>query len=147
MGARLKLDAVEVYTEGARTAARVQLSLNDDTRSGRGHAGASATAWQHAVAEATLAAVSAFVGNRFALFLDSVAEVRTGRHALIVVTMLMHDGNRETFLSGTAPITDHPHTAVARAVLHGLNRWLDPLVARTVPEAFRPQPPAGRHLH
>ena len=140
MAPRLKLDWVGCRTDAHRALARVQLSLDEDARAGTASAPVSETAWQRAVAEATLRAVSAFVGGAFVFTLDSVAEVRTGRHPLIVVTIVMHDGRREVFLSGTAPITDHPHAAVARAVLHGVNRWTELLLQREI----RPGPPADR---
>lgn len=143
MAPRLKLDWVDCRTDAYRALARVQLSLDEDVRAGTASAVMSETAWQRAVAEATLHAVSAFVGGAFVLTLDSVAEVHTGRHPLIVVTLLLHDGRREIFLSGTAPITDHPHAAVARAVLHGLNRWTEPLLQREI----RPAAPADRPGH
>lgn len=147
MPSRLKLDWVECRIDGPRTTARVQLSLGDAARTGQAAISDSDIAWQRATAEATLSAVLAFVGEAFGLSLDSVAEVRTGRHPLIVVTMLMQDGRGELFLSGTAPITDHPYTAVARAVLHGLNRWLEPLLERqTLPAPPRVER-AGRSIH
>ena len=140
MASRLKLDWVDCSADAHRAVARVQLSLDDDARTGAATAPMSETAWQRAVAEATLRAIAAFVGGASVFTLDSVAEVRTGRHPLIVVTIVMHDGRREVFLSGTAPITDHPHAAVARAVLHGLNRWTEPWLQREV----RPASPADR---
>lgn len=126
----MKLDGVECRTEGQQAVARVRLSLDDDVRTGTSSAPAAGSGWQRAVAEATLRAISAFVGGTVVFALDSVAEVRAGRHPLIVVTIVMHDGRREIFLSGTAPIKDHPPTAVARAVLHGLNRWTETLLER-----------------
>jgi len=147
MATRLKLESVEVRTDGPRMEARVELSLNDDLRSGSAHVETSDIAWQRAVAEATLRGIAAFSGSAFFLSLDSIAEVRTGRHPLIVVTMLMHDGRREVFFSGTAPITDHAYAAAARAVLNGLNRWLEPLLEREMlPEAARVER-EGRAVH
>ena len=146
MAPRLKLDWVDYRTEGQRALARVQLSLDEDVRAGGASVPVSETAWRQAVAEATLRAVSAYVGGSFALTLDSVAEVRTGRHPLIVVTLIMHDGHREVFLSGTAPIMEHPHAAVARAVLHGLNRWVEPLLRREIRPAL-PEDRLGQVIH
>lgn len=146
MPSRLKLDRVECRTEAHRVTARVELSLDEDARVGTVSVSGSASAWQRAVAEATLHAVSAFVGGGVVFTLDSVSEVRNGRYPLIVVTIVMHDGRREVFLSGTAPTGEHPHAAVARAVLHGLNRWLEPLLEREL----RPAPPAvqpGQTIH
>lgn len=144
---RLKLESVEVRTDGSRLEARVKMSLNEDLRTGSAEAQASEDAWQRAVAEATLRGISSFAGSGFFFSLDSVAEVRSGRHPIIVVTMLMHDGHREVFFSGTAPITDHAYAAAARAVLNGLNRWLEPLLDREIlAEAPRIER-EGRALH
>ncbi|MDQ7843154.1 MAG: hypothetical protein QN141_02290 [Armatimonadota bacterium] len=128
----MRLDGVECRTEGRQVVARVRLSLDDDVRTGSSSAPAVGTGWQRAVAEATLQAVAAFVGGGVAFTLDSVTEIRTGRHPLIVVTIVVHDGRREVFLSGASRIKDHPPTAVARAVLHGLNRWTEFLHERDI---------------
>ena len=147
MTTRLRLESVEVRTDGSRLEARVKMSLNEDVRTGSAHAEASEDAWQRAVAEATLRGIAAFAGGAFLLSLDSVAEIRTGRHPIVVVTMLMHDGHREVFFSGTAPITDHAYAAAARAVLNGLNRWLEPLLEREIfPEVPRVER-EGRAVH
>lgn len=146
MPSRLKLDRVECRTEAHRVTARVELSLGEDARAGTVTVPLSPNAWQRAVAEATLHAVAAFAGGAVVFTLDSVSEVRNGRYPLIVVTFVMHDGIREVFLSGTAPTGDHPHAAVARAVLHGLNRWMEPLLERE----FKPAPHAaqpGQRIH
>ncbi|MGH2437236.1 MAG: hypothetical protein ACRDFA_09605 [bacterium] len=147
MTTRLRLESVEVRTDGPSLEAQVKLSFNEDLRTGSVRVAASEDAWQRAVAEATLRGISAFAGSGFFFSLDSVAEIRTGRHPIIVVTMLMHDGQREVFFSGTAPITDHAYMAAARAVLHGLNRWLEPLLDReAIPEIARAER-EGRAVH
>lgn len=147
MTMRLKLESVEVRTSGPSLEARVKLSFNEDLRTGAAQVEAFQDAWQRAVAEATLRGISAFAGSAFVFSLDSVAEIRTGRHPIIVVTMLMHDGQREVFFSGTAPITDHAYAAVARAVLNGLNRWLEPLLEREMLPATPRIEREGRALH
>jgi hypothetical protein len=146
MGSRLKLERVDCRREAQQAIARVELSLDDDVRAGLATVRGGGTAWQHAVAEATLHAVSAFVGAAFTFTLDSVAEVRSGRHPLIVVTIVMHDGRGEVFFPGTARIGDHPPAAVARAVLNGLNRWVEPLLEREIRPAPRPSP-SGQMVH
>ncbi|GEM_PF-1354372 len=147
MTTRLRLESVEVRTDGPSLEARVKLSFNEDLHTGSAHVEASEDAWQRAVAEATLRGISAFAGSAFFFSLDSVAEIRTGRHPIIVVTMLMHDGQREVFFSGTAPITDHAYAAAARAVLNGLNRWLEPLLEREMLPATPRIEREGRAVH
>src|SRR3972149_5190426 len=63
MASRLKLDWVDCSADAHRAVARVQLSLDDDARTGAATAPMSETAWQRAVAEATLRAIAAFVGG------------------------------------------------------------------------------------
>lgn len=147
MAIRLKLESVEVRTEGLQLEARVGLSLNGDLRLGRARAQLSEHARQRLVAEATLRAVSTFTGQSFLLSLDSVAEIRSGRHPIVVVTMLMDDGSREVFFAGTAPITNEESGAAARAVLNGLNRWLEPLLEREIASEAAPRLEQGRALH
>lgn len=147
MAIRLKLESVEVRTEGLQLEARVGLSLNGDLRLGRASAQLSEHARQRLVAEATLRAVSTFTGQSFLLSLDSVSEIRSGRHPIVVVTMLMDDGSREVFFSGTAPITNEESGAAARAVLNGLNRWLEPLLEREIASEAAPRLEQGRALH
>jgi hypothetical protein len=147
MTTRLKLESVEVRTDSSGLEARVKLSFNEDLHTGSARVEVAEDAWQRAVAEATLRGISAFAGSAFFFSLDSVAEIRTGRHPIIVVTMLMHDGQREVFFSGTAPITDHAYAAAARAVLNGLNRWLEPLLEREMLPATPRIEREGRALH
>src|SRR4030066_29899 len=104
MASRLKLDWVDCSADAHRALARVQLSLDDGARTGAATAPMSETAWQRAVAEATLRAIAAFVGGATVFTLDSVAEVRTGRHPLIVGTIVMHDGRR----GGARAARPHP---------------------------------------
>lgn len=66
--------------------------------------------------------------NKIALTLDSVAEISAGRFPIIVVTMRLGNGWSEQFLSGTAPILEGRYTAVSKAVLHALNRKIEPLL-------------------
>lgn len=110
--------------DGLVTLATVQLSL-----AGRPHMGVATvrttdTAWQYAVAEATIDSIRSFVDGKAAVALDSVMEITSGRYPIIVVTMTMD----QEFLSGTSPIIDDRYIAVAKAVLHGLNRQITGLL-------------------
>lgn len=146
MAIRLKLESVDLRIEGLQLEARVGLSLNGDLRFGAVRGQLSEDARQRLIAEATLKAVSLFTGRSFFLSLDSVAEIRSGRHPIVVVTMLMDDGSRQVFFSGTAPISDEGSEAAARAVLNGLNRWLEPLLEREM-ASDAPRIEQGRALH
>ncbi len=129
MSARLRIEQVHCAVDGRVTVGRVQLSCHGRTASGLASAPTTEGVWRHVVAEATLSAVRAFVNDRLDVTLDAVAEVCSGRHPLVVVTMTIGHGKDEVFLSGTAPLTGDHFAAVAKAALHGLNRWVEPYLA------------------
>lgn len=126
MSSRLKIEKVECDINGLVTQARVHLSLGGDSRIGVATTPTHPTAWQQVIAEATLEAVRGFMAQQISLTLDSVAEVTAGRFPIIVVTMALGNGWSEQFLSGTAPTLEGRYEAVTRAVLHGLNRKIEP---------------------
>lgn len=128
MSSRLKIEKVECDINGLVTQARVQLSLSGDSRTGIAITPTHPTAWQQVIAEATLEAVRAFMAKQFSLTLDSVAEVTAGRFPIIVVTLALGNEWSEQFLSGTAPTLEGRYEAVTRAVLHGLNRKIEPFL-------------------
>lgn len=116
------------------TVARVQLSHQERTASGMASAQTTAGVWPQVVAQATLSAVRALINGDLDVTLDTVAEVRSGRHPIVVVTMTIGRGRGEIFLSGTAPLVGDRFAAVAKAVLHGLNRWVEPYLAVSAQE-------------
>lgn len=128
MSSRLKIDQVDCQINGLVTQARVLLSLSGRVHTGIATTPSHPTAWQHVIAEATLEAVRAFVAGQISLTLDSVAEITAGRFPIIVVTMALGSDWSEQFLSGTAPTLEGRYTAVAKAVLHGLNRKVEPVL-------------------
>ncbi len=129
MSARLKIDEVFCAVDGLVTSARVRLSHGGRAASGVASARTTEGIWRQVVAEATLSAVRSLAGENLELTLDAVAEVGSGRHPIIVATMAIGRGRREVFLSGTAPTAGDRFAAVAKAVLHGLNRRLEPFLA------------------
>lgn len=128
MSNRLRIDHVSCAT-GPVTVARVQLSHQGRTESGMASAQTAEGIWQQVVAQATLGAVRALINGDLDVTLDAVAEVRSGRHPIVVVTMTIGRGRGEIFLSGTAPLVGDRFAAVAKAVLHGLNRWVEPYLS------------------
>ena len=128
MSARLKLDEVKCEVDALVTRAQVQLSQAGIPKVGVASERTTDTSWRQTVAEATLNAVRAFIGPQPGVVLDSVMEVNPGRYPLIVVTMTMGSGSDEVYLSGSASIVDDRHVAVAKAVLHALNRRLETIL-------------------
>jgi len=129
MSARLKLEDVHCTVDGLVTVARVRLSHRGRSASGTASARTTEGIWRHVVAEAALSAVREIIDGNLDVTLDAVAEVGSGRHPIIVVTMAMGRGRNEVFLSGTASLQGDRVAAVAKAVLHGLNRWVEPFLA------------------
>jgi hypothetical protein len=125
---RLRIEGVQCTVDGLVTVGRVQLSHHGRVETGLASAHMTDGMWRQVIAEATLRAVRAFVGGGLDIGLDAVAEVHAGRHPIIVVTMAIGRGKDETFYSGTAMLSDDRFVAVARAVLHGLNRVLEPFL-------------------
>lgn len=126
---RIRIDHVHCAVNGAVTVGRVQLSRHDRVKTGLASGHTTDGAWRQVVAEAALSAVRGLVDEHLDVTLDAVAEVHTGRHPIIVATMAIGHGKQEIFLSGTASLSADRFTAVARAVLHGLNRWIEPFLA------------------
>lgn len=129
MSVRLKIDDVHCAVDGLVTVARVRLSHHGRSASGVASARTTEGIWRHVVAEATLSAVRSMIGENLELALDAVAEVGSGRYPIVVATMAIGRGRSEVFLSGTAPLAGDRFVAVAKAVLHGLNRRLEPFLA------------------
>lgn len=128
MAGRLRIDHVECTEQAGVAEARVELSLHEVAHTCLSRA-AGPEAWLRALSEATIRAVATFVSGRLDVSLDSASLVSAGRFPLVVVTMNMIDGGgRLVFLSGTAAITDDRYLSVVKAVLHGLNRWLEPVL-------------------
>ncbi len=126
MGPRLRIDKVDCAVDDeALVRAQVQLSLSGSARVGHARSPIVDGSWRRAVAEATINAVSQFVGSRHQIMLDTVMEVTAGDYPLIVVTLTIDSGEGALFLAGAARIGGDRHSAVTKAILHALNRQLE----------------------
>ncbi len=84
-----------------------------------------------AVAQAAINAVqefARFVHTEFGVALEDVAMAARTTSPVVVVTMALNRGGRGVALTGAVSIGADLDHAVARAVLHGLNRHLEPLL-------------------
>lgn len=126
---RIRIEHVHCAVNGTVTVGQVQLGHHGRVKTGLASSHTTDGAWRQVVAEATLSAVRGLVNGHPDVTLDAVAELHTGRHPIVVVTMAIGKGKQEIFLSGTASLGADQFTAVARAVLHGLNRWVEPFLA------------------
>jgi len=110
------------------TFGRVELSHGEQIASGLARARTTDSIWRQVVAEATLIAVRVLLNGRFELTLDAVAEVRSGPQPLVVVTLVVGKGKNEIYTSGAAAMNGDKYAAISKAVLNGVNRWLDPFL-------------------
>lgn len=143
MSTRVRIEQVHCGVDGLMTVGRVQLSHGDQIASGLARARTTDSAWRQVVAEATLIAIRALLNGRFELTLDAVAEVQSGPQPLIVVTLVVGKGKSEIYTSGAAAVNGDHYASVSKAVLNGVNRWLDPFLTPPSDGAVT----AGLHRH
>lgn len=127
MGHRLKLEEVSCEIVPARTRARVQLRNSGLTHVGLASSRTKDEAWQSVVAQATVNAVRMFVGFTGAelrLALESVKVVSDPAPAVLVSVTAGAEG-QQLSLVGSAAMQNDPQRAVAKAVLHALNRQIE----------------------
>ena len=143
MSTRVRIEQVHCGVDGPMTVGRVELSHGDRIASGLARARTTDSIWRQVVAEATLGAIRVILDGRFELTLDAVAEVRSGPQPLVVVTLVVGKGKNEIYTSGAAPMNGDPYAAISKAVLNGVNRWLDPFLTPPSDGAAA----AGLHKH
>jgi hypothetical protein len=143
MSTRVRIEQVQCGVDGLMTVGRVELSHGEQIVSGLARARTTDSIWRQVVAEATLGAVRVFLNGRFELTLDAVAEVRSGPQPLVVVTLVVGKGKKEIYTSGAAPINGDQYAAISKAVLNGVNRWLDPFLTPPTDAVATP----GLHQH
>ena len=143
MSTRVRIEQVQCGVDGLMTVGRVALSHGEQIASGQARARTTDSIWRQVVAEATLIAVRALLNGRFELTLDAVAEVRSGPQPLVVVTLVVGKGKSEIDTSGAAAMNGDQYAAISKAVLNGVNRWLDPFLTPPSDAAATP----GLHPH
>jgi len=143
MSTRVRIEQVQCGVDGLMTVGRVELSHGEQIASGQARARTTDSIWRQVVAEATLIAVRALLNGRFELTLDAVAEVRSGPQPLVVVTLVVGKGKSEIYTSGAAAMNGDQYAAISKAVLNGVNRWLDPFLTPPSDAAATP----GLHPH
>ncbi len=143
MSTRVRIEQVHCGVDGSMTFGRVELSHGEQIASGLARARTTDSIWRQVVAEATLIAVRVLLNGRFELTLDAVAEVRSGPQPLVVVTLVVGKGKNEIYTSGAAAMNGDQYAAISKAVLNGVNRWLDPFLTPPSDAAATP----GLHQH
>jgi hypothetical protein len=120
---RIALEGVIGAVHDGRFTAQVELRTPDGTvTAGTASASAVSSALPRAVADATIAAVGQ-VASIDACFIEIAEIVRRGDRSVAVVVLVLGDDGPDEVVSGSAVVNGSGTTdAVARAVLHALNR-------------------------
>lgn len=127
MGHRLRLEEVDCEIVPARTRARVQLRNSGLTHVGLASSRTEAEPWQSVVAQATVNAIRMYVGFAGAdlrLTLEGV-RVLGDQQPVVLVSVTVGGEGQQLLLVGSAAMEDNPQRAVAKAVLHALNRQIE----------------------
>jgi hypothetical protein len=127
-GPRMTIERVQVVTAGLSVTSSVTLAVGDQVEVGEVEGVASASGVHRTVANATLLAVAALVGDvaRFELEHVEISSAAGEQTALALVTMLTDRGGER--LSGSSVVRDDQRQAVIRAVLAAVNRRVEPLL-------------------
>lgn len=127
-GPRMTIERVQVVTAGLSVTSTVTLAIGDQVEVGEVAGVASASGVHRTVANATLLAVAALVGDvaRFELEHVEISSTPGEQTALALVTMLSDRGGER--LSGSSVVRDDQRQAVIRAVLAAVNRRVEPLL-------------------
>jgi hypothetical protein len=126
---RLLIERVQLVSAGLGVSVSVTLRSGDRAVIGEAEGAATSMALHRTVAEATLRAVEAVVGQDLRFFVEHVEIAATGdeRTALVVLSMLTDRATQR--LSGASVVREDVRQAVIRAVLAAVNRRVEPMLA------------------
>ena len=124
---RLLFRSVNVYREGHRAEAQVELIQGDQTLVGVAAGAAVSESLPRLVARATLDALGQMLGPRQALELLALERRRLGGRRIVLSHLVLLRGRVETHLSGSVLVTSDPLEATVFSVLDALNRILPEL--------------------
>jgi hypothetical protein len=132
-GGRLVIERVQLVSAGLGVAVSVTLRAGRRTVVGEAEGAATPLALHRTVAEATLRAVEAMVGEDVRFYVEHVeiATTADGRTALVVLSMLTDRVTQR--LSGASVVREDVRQAVIRGVLAAVNRRVEPMLASEVP--------------
>ena len=124
-GSRLLIERLQLTSADLTVDAEVTLAFHGETFVGRFQAGATPTSIHRAVAQATLRAVEACIGNeaRFELEHLEVPAMGSERAVLVEISMVTRRGTER--FTGVSAVRDDVRAAVVRASLAALNRRLE----------------------
>lgn len=126
-GRRLLFRSVNVYREGHRAEAQVELMHGDQILVGTASGAAVSQSLPRLVAQATMQALGHLLGEGYAIEMLALERRRLGGRRIILSHLAVLRGRVETHLSGSVLITSDPLEATVFSVLDALNRILPDL--------------------
>ena len=119
---RIRFGSVNLYLDGARAQAQVELRWKGALRMGSASGWCSREGAHRLVAAATLAALQEFLDDDVALGVEGVEVVRLGGHEVVVVGLALLTHRQEKLLAGCCTVGRDLPQAVVLASLSALNR-------------------------
>jgi hypothetical protein len=129
-GGRIRFVSVNVYVSGPRVQAQVELRWKGLSRMGSASGWASRDSAHRLIAAATLAAVQEFLEESWAMSLQTLEFVKSGREEVVVVGLALITHRHEKLLAGCCPVEQDAHQAVVLATLGAVNRVVGGLPTR-----------------
>ncbi len=119
---RIRFGSVNLYMDGARAQAQVELRWKGVLRMGSASGWCSREGAHRLVAAATLAALQEFLDDDVALGVEAVEVVRMGGHEVAIVGLALLTHRQEKILTGCCTVGRDLPQAVVLATLSALNR-------------------------
>ena len=119
---RIRFGSVNLFLDGARAQAQVELRWKGVLRMGNASGWCSREGSHRLVATATLAAVQEFLDDGVALGVEGVHVVRMGGHEVVVVGLALLAHRQEKLLTGCCTVGRDLPQAVVLASLSAMNR-------------------------
>jgi hypothetical protein len=119
---RIRFGSVNLYLDGARAQAQVELRWKGVLRMGSASGWCSREGAQRLVAAATLAALQEFLDDDVALGVEGVNVIRMGEQEVAVVGLALLTHRQEKLLTGCCTVGRDLPQAVVLASLSALNR-------------------------
>ena len=119
---RIRFGSVNLYMDGARAQAQVELRWKGVLRMGSASGWCSREGAHRLVATATLTALQEFLDDDVALGVEGVDVVRMGGHEVAIVGLALLTHRQEKLLTGCCTVGRDLPQAVVLATLSALNR-------------------------
>lgn len=132
VGNRILFHSVNVYREGNRAEAQVELRRDGASFIGTASGPPIRHGLPRMVARATLEAIRQIAGEDLALELLAVELRRLGGRRLVLSHLVLLRGREETHLTGSVLVTQDPYEAVVFSLLDALNRVIPTLESEVI---------------